>query len=635
MAVGKPIDYLYNPANQTMEELIERFVIRQGEFKLLRHDLATTELGRPPQHYLVQGLRGAGKTTLLLRLAYEIKRDKAMSRYLLPVIFNEELYRVNRLERFWEAVIDQMDDPELDLLEQEHHVKNPTDREEALLEAILVFMRQKGKQAVLFLENAGDVLGRFDIRDRQRLREVLMTRGELRLIASSPMSLSNDWDYDDPFYEFFKTLRLKGLNKKDTFTLLKRLADTHGDGRIHEVIEKNPGRIEAMRRLTGGLPRTVVLLYEVFRDDRGDSVAELNYYLDRVTPLYKHRIEALPPQQQEIIDVIAIAWDAVTAGEISEKIRLPSKTISAQLKKMADNGMVTRLKTGTKNHLYLLSERFFNIWYLMRCGSRRDQQRVIWLVRFLQEWCDDAALKERAERHLTAIQTPGYHPQHAFLLTQALAHTGKLDVELEKQLIEQTRTILVDSGSELAHELSEPDLEIFSRVAQLIKVDKYNQAEQMMLEIKNPVFKHVFYALFYGHQEQVEKYISMVVGEPENLITCAWVISPMVSYSQIQKLVRAYFDAGKVNEKSLYLFLQVVLSLELYQLLDSLFEDTKYNLKERYKPYYYAFLHLKGGDNSKVTNHMGPELEETVREILSGVEKVRQAQSGARSKDAI
>ena len=46
-------------------------------------------------------------------------------------------------------------------------------------------------------------------------------------------------------------------------------------------------------------------------------------------------------------------------------------------------------------NLYYLRERFFNIWYLMRNAPKRNQTKVIWLVRFLENWYDPAELVGR------------------------------------------------------------------------------------------------------------------------------------------------------------------------------------------------------------------------------------------------
>ncbi len=104
-------------------------------------------------------------------------------------------------------------------------------------------------------------------------------------------------------------------------------------------------------------------------------------------------MDDLPTQQKQIVDAIAMAWDAVSVKEICRHTRLDSKTVSAQLGQLTENEIVERILTGTKNHLYHIGERFFNIWYLMRYG--RKDNRVLWLVRFLEVICDPDTLRQR------------------------------------------------------------------------------------------------------------------------------------------------------------------------------------------------------------------------------------------------
>ena len=59
--------------------------------------------------------------------------------------------------------------------------------------------------------------------------------------------------------------------------------------------------------LTGGNPRTVVLLYGVLlKGMDGDVRADLEGLLDGVTPLYKARFEELPVPGQQLLDKLAL-----------------------------------------------------------------------------------------------------------------------------------------------------------------------------------------------------------------------------------------------------------------------------------------------------------------------------------------
>ena len=57
--------------------------------------------------------------------------------------------------------------------------------------------------------------------------------------------------------------------------------------------------------------------------------------------------------------------------------------VSAQLNRLTQLGIVEKVKSGSgKRAAFQVSERFFNIWYLMR-ASQRAQHKLVWLVEFL------------------------------------------------------------------------------------------------------------------------------------------------------------------------------------------------------------------------------------------------------------
>src|SRR5690606_1975909 len=124
------------------------------------------------------------------------------------------------------------------------------------------------------------------------------------------------------------------------------------------IIENNPERIEVIRQLTGGVPRTLVMLFDIFLDDSGDAFEDLLRILDEVTPLYKHRMDDLPTQLQEIVHTLAINWDGMLTNEIAKKTRIESKAVSAQLKKLEKYEIIESESIG-KNNIYKIKERFF------------------------------------------------------------------------------------------------------------------------------------------------------------------------------------------------------------------------------------------------------------------------------------
>ncbi len=486
------IDFIYNPDNQSKQELIDSFVVRLKTFERLFADIKGAKMKSPEQHYLIEGKRGMGKTTLLLRLGYEIECDKKLNSWLLPIVFNEEEYSIRKLFKLWERIAQLMEEGSKEFIglfdEMDASFSNyesPEEYEYEMFNLLNQRLEEKGKKLILFIDNFGDIFQKFNKQEVQRLRTVLQTNTNLRLVVASSKVLEAFYDSKHPFYELFKIKRLRGLDKEETNELLLKLGETYKQNQIKEILENQKGRVEALRRLTGGVIRTIVLLFEIFMDKKeGSAFSDLESILDRVTPLYKHRMDDLPAQQQEIVEAIAFAWDAINVSEISQKTRIVSKTVSAQLRQMEKNEIIQKKLTSNKNHFYQVSERFFNIWYLMRHGRKGDKRKVLWLVRFLEEWCDEGELVERADRHIKMLRKGKYNLNGAYYLTEALASTKALPSEKQDELLKTTRDFLKKNNSEFVGHLSESDLEIHDRAILLYEGDEFQTALNLFLEMR-------------------------------------------------------------------------------------------------------------------------------------------------------
>jgi tetratricopeptide (TPR) repeat protein len=195
---------------------------------------------------------------------------------------------------------------------------------------------------------------------------------------------------------------LKGFDEQETFSTLCQLAEQAGNSEVARLVREQPGRIKALRVLTGGNPRTLVLLYKVLaQGPEGDVQRDIEQLLDEYTALYKARFEELAPQAQQVVDAMAIHWDPLTAADLTELLNpLSVNHVSAQLKRLEDFGVVEKTPWfGEKKNAFQIAERFFNIWYLMR-ASRRVRRRLLWLVKFLEAWFDREELDARARSFL-------------------------------------------------------------------------------------------------------------------------------------------------------------------------------------------------------------------------------------------
>jgi len=497
----RTIDFIYNPDNQTKEELIASFVVRLKTFDRLISDIKKSKMKSPEQHYLIEGKRGMGKTTMLLRLGYEIENTKTLNSWLIPIVFNEEEYSIRRLYKLWERIARLLEEKNNDFIglydemdESFASYESPEEYEYGIFNLLKKRLEAKGKKLILFIDNFGDIFSKFNKQEIQRLRTVLQSDTNFRIIGASSTVLEAFYDEKHPFYEFFKVVRLRGLDKEETNGLLLKLGETYKHEEIKDILLNQQGRVESLRRLTGGVIRTIVLLFEIFIDKKqGSAFSDLEAILDRVTPLYKHRMDDLPAQQQEIIEAIAFAWDAVNVSEISTKTRIVSKTVSAQLRQMEKNEIITKKLTNNKNHFYQISERFFNIWYLMRHGRKGDKSKVLWLVRFLEDWCDEGELIARAQKHISFLKNGKYDVKGAYYLTEALASTKSLPKEKQDELIKTTREFLNKNKSDFAKYLSESEMELYEKAMKLYEESKYTEALDYFLKMKDKDFFRMGY----------------------------------------------------------------------------------------------------------------------------------------------
>ncbi len=444
---------LYNPALWSRDEVKTYYIARQPLLTRLLDDLRRERPGSRPQHRLILGLRGMGKSTLLRRLAVAVEDDAELTAQWLPLTFPEEQYNIGSLADLWLNCLDALGD----LLEGRGQsteanriddiVANLARQDaEGTLQALLQTAKQLGRRLLLLFDNIDLILER--LKDRHwDLRETLQSHTELLVMGASARALETSYQYDAAFYDFFKVDELRGLSEQEMSDTLLALARLRGVPEVERRIEAEPSRIRILHTLTGGNPRTVVLLYGVLlKGMDGDVRADLEGLLDEVTPLYKARFEELPVQGQQLLDKLALHWDPMTARQLADALNWDVNLISAQLNRLTRLGIVEKVKSGSgKRAAFQVGERFFNIWYLMR-ASRRVRRKLVWLVEFLGIWYSGEELRRNARACLKQGASCEWDAEYHLALSQAL-RDEPLARALETQALyalvgEDTRTAL-------------------------------------------------------------------------------------------------------------------------------------------------------------------------------------------------
>lgn len=484
---GQDIFLRNNTGNKSKSNLIEGFIVRTGEFDKIRHVLEQARTANDLQNTIIIGQRGAGKTTLMHRLNYAILDNKPLSNRYLPILFSEEQYNLSDLTNLWEAVAVGIEDNfyKENLVVQIEDVIESIDKDykEKSFELLRDFLMAKRKIAILFIENMNFFLKKLSEDEKRQLKKILTTNLPFRVIGSSTTYNDGSIDFGDPFYDFLKVVQLDGLNKEECEKLLIKIGQQYGEERqIREVISNFPARVEALRRLTGGVPRTISYLFQIFLDnENGKAIKDLYLLIDTLTLLYKSELDQLSTQQQKVIDTIARKWDAISVKEIAKRTRLESKNISSILSYLEKNQQVEKVSTSTKNHLYRIKDRFMNIWYLMRFGRKYDKENVIWLVRFFDAWCDESELTQRLRKHINNLKDGKYDTLAAIDMGNTFLSCENVSDSLKEELIKTTNSILPDRLLKNTKTSQKDSLAIIKKLARENKID---EAEKRLKKIE-------------------------------------------------------------------------------------------------------------------------------------------------------
>ena len=146
--------------------------------------------------------------------------------------------------------------------------------------------------------------------------------------------------------------------------------------------------------LTGGNPRLITKIAsfgvgESFRN----LMPSLITLVDDHTEYFKGHLEQLPPVERRIYIALARSWRPATAKEVAAVARTTTNKTSSLLRRLVRRGVVTSEGESPRRKMYRLSERLYNIYYLLRRGGG-TQDTVEALINFMIAWYAPRGLRE-------------------------------------------------------------------------------------------------------------------------------------------------------------------------------------------------------------------------------------------------
>lgn len=571
----------FNPGRLNDDEIEMTFVARKPLFEHLFKKIIDHSSNDIPQHLLIIGQRGMGKTSLLLRIAVELKKEP-YNKLFIPLTFPEEQYNIDRLSKFWLNSLDALADA-LDREKQLELVKEldaeiaafssmSPEKQSDGFELFEKWTKKVGRRPVLLVDNLNLIFDKISLDDQHRLRAILIQAAAPIIVGASSTSITQTVDYGQPFYDAFQTTYLNKLDLAQSIEILKNLGQiTTGDHSLDSMFTQNHSRIAALHHLTGGTPRTLTMLFPLIRNGFNKEIQyDLEALLDVITPLYKARFEELSSQMQVILDAIALNWDPIDLEDLRKTTQLANSALSPQIKRLIDIGWIRKLETKkSKGGLYEISERFFNVWYLMRRSSRRQIRELYCLTKFLEVFYGpdvDAVAKTR----LSMDQLSANHISWDLALAGATKDEN-LKAELESKSY-RSLLDLASSNSDILKNFDVPDDVLISEIERLFELNsQYTERQEWERLIKInqrllalfPENKEFLFNLGYSfemngqYSEAIQEYNAFIVWDKcdiaDKILTLVHLGAIYLVHLQEKSAAKKYFyDALSIEPDNIY-----------------------------------------------------------------------------------
>ena len=372
----------YNPGFLTDDELAASFCVRLDEFESVVETLLDSGASSST-HTIVVGPRGSGKTHLLLRIAAETRRREDLSNHF-PIIFMEESYEVSTIGEFWLECLGHLAEqaPPQDRPGLSSHYSTfrsmPFEDDRVLAESclgvLLEFANRHEKRLLLVVENLNALFGEMLAPDAGwRLRKTLQVEKRFTLLGSAANRFAEIDNPEHALYDLFRIVHLPPLTTDECVRFWSTLT--------RKTIRRQ--QIRPVEILTGGNPRLITVIAGF---QAGHSFRELMENLldlvDEHTAYFKSHLDALPHQERRVYATLARLWRPATVDEVAELARLDVDKCGALLLRLEGRGAVEIERGNARPSRYYLSERMFNIYYLLRRPGG-EQKLVETLIKFM------------------------------------------------------------------------------------------------------------------------------------------------------------------------------------------------------------------------------------------------------------
>lgn len=386
------VTHKYTLEEMSEAELEATFCAREHTLSYLLNSLRDQISATTLSSFLLTGPRGCGKSTLLRMLRLRVAQTPELNSAWMLVPFPEEQFNVTSLRDLLGeavAILARGGTAAAD----EWHGRIEAERKEEqsfdlAVSALRELSRSSGKRLILIVENLDRLFEQgLSALEKSTFRRLLMDEPFMLLIGSAVHVFDALRSYDEAFFNYFHPVPLERLTDDEVLEMLQKRGEYDHNEAFLKRLPGYRSQIKTIALLSGGNPRLIQMLYELLCQNRvASAVQQLRALVDELTPLLKHELEALPPQQQKIIHALMERGGTASPKDLTTPTRLSLNVVTTQLGRLKDR-QILELRGGGKGRqaYYTVPDRLFLIWYQMRY-LRQQRRRIEMFVEVLQIW---------------------------------------------------------------------------------------------------------------------------------------------------------------------------------------------------------------------------------------------------------
>jgi len=443
---------IHNPAFLEDNELVDSFVARQADLDWVIKgiDAVSREAGR---HLLVYGPRGTGKTMLVRRVAAELRQDPELCQKWYPLALPEEINHVGTPGEFWLEAVAQLaqeigESGLSQILERLMDEQDESALSRRALTELVEFGLSAGKRILLIVENCNRLIEKqIKVEGARALLDTLAIQPGIVLLATATALPCEIGTPDGTLRGYFQTRKLEPLTDRECAKIWEAFTGIEPDG----------GRIKALKILTGGNARLLAIISRFGAEKSLKGLMdELEQLVDEHTGYFKNILDSLSLTEGKVYHALAEIWKPATARQVARIARYDTSTTSSYLAQLVDRGLVEVVQERRRKKTYQLTERMYNIYYLMRRrggAAKRVKQFVELML---------AALDLEETAHLVVAEAANLAPE------MRLGHRTAFSELLERAPNPYIRAkILAEIPEELAEWRAEAERSISNDLSSL------------------------------------------------------------------------------------------------------------------------------------------------------------------------